>query len=73
MCRIDLTITGTAEDDAEEFFVQLNARIEKGHIRANNPLGAYIVFSIIVVLLLGLFVFALRKRKKKEATTPPNR
>jgi hypothetical protein len=71
-CRVDLTITGTAEEDSEEFRVQLDARIEEGHIRSNNPIGAFIVFSIIVAILMGLFLFARRTRKKKKTSMPPS-
>lgn len=71
ICRIDLAITGTAEEDSEEFRAQLNARIEEGHIRSNNPLGAIIVFLIIIAILVGLFLFA-RRIRKKETSTPPS-
>jgi hypothetical protein len=70
--RIDVTVTGTADEDSEKFRAQLDARIEEGHIRANNPLGAFFVFILIIAIIIGLILFARRYRKEKSSITPPN-
>ena len=72
LCRIDMVVTGTAEEDSEEFWFRLNVRLKEGSLRSNNPLGAIIILAIIGAILVGIFLFAKRGRGEKGTATPPN-
>jgi hypothetical protein len=70
---VDLVVTGTAEEDSEEFYYRLNIRIEEGHMGSNNPLGAMIVLVIISAAIIGLLLFWNKKNREKKSPTPPSR
>jgi hypothetical protein len=72
VCMLDIVVTGTAEENSEQFPFLLHARIEEGILSPNNPVTMIAFVIIIAAIITGIISYKRKKGKELGTATPPS-